>query len=142
LFGVNIAGIFDPIALLIRFLTFLVYPLFGFAARQGWVGLFHVLGDNRDYLAGAYGFLKTYLLPFRETFYPLAFFSLLLFGAIILLERFERRNWCKNLCPLGTLLSLIGRGSIFRRLPTRLCLDCGDCREHCPRRSTQKFPEE
>ncbi len=132
LFGVNLAGIFDPIALLIRFLTFLFYPLFGFAVRQGWVGLYHVLGDNRDYLAGAYGFLKTNLLPFRETFYPLAFLSLLLFGAIIFLERFERRNWCKNLCPLGTLLSLIGRWSIFRRLPSRLCSDCGDCKEHCP----------
>jgi len=132
LFGVNIAGIFDPIALLIRFMTFLLYPLFGFAVRQGWVGLYTVLGDNRDFLAGTYGFLKTYLLPFRETFYPLAFFSLVFFGIIIFLERFERRNWCKNLCPLGTLLGLVGRGSIFRRLPTRLCSDCGDCKEHCP----------
>ena len=132
LFGMNLAGIFDPIALLIRVLTFFFYPLVGFAFRQGWVGLFHVLGDNRDYLAGTYGFFKSYLLPFRETFYPLAFLSLVLFGVILFLERYERRNWCKNLCPLGSLLGLLGHFSLFKRLPTRLCSDCGDCKEHCP----------
>jgi MauM/NapG family ferredoxin protein len=132
LFGMNLAGVFDPIALLIRVLTFFFYPLVGFGFRQGWVGLYHVLGDNRDYLAGAYGFFKSYLLPFRETFYPLAFLSLILFGAILFLERYERRNWCKNLCPLGSLLGLVGLFSLFKRLPSRLCSDCGDCKEHCP----------
>ena len=90
------------------------------------------LGDNRDYLEGGYGFLKSYVLPFRETFYPLAFLSLVFFLFVIFLERFERRNWCRNLCPLGTLLGLLGRFSLFKRLPARLCADCGDCRDLCP----------
>lgn len=132
LFNVNLAGLFDPIAILVRFMTFALYPLFGYLAREGWVGLYAVLGDRRDYLEGGYAFLKGYVLPFRETFYPLAFFSLVVFLFVLFLERFERRNWCKNLCPLGTLLGLLARFSLFRRLPARLCGDCGDCREHCP----------
>jgi MauM/NapG family ferredoxin protein len=132
LFRMNLVGLLDPIALLIRFLTFFFYPLVGYAFRQGWVSLYDLLGDNRDYFAGGYSFFKSYLLPFRETFYPLAFLSLLLFTAILFLEHYERRNWCKNLCPLGSLLGLLGHFSIFKRLPSRLCSDCGDCKEHCP----------
>jgi MauM/NapG family ferredoxin protein len=132
LFNVNLAGLFDPIAILVRFMTFSLYPLFGYLGRQGWVGLYRALGDNRDYLEGGYAFLKNYVLPFRETFYPLAFLSLVFFLFVIFLERFERRNWCRNLCPLGTLLGLLGRFSLFKRLPARLCADCGDCRDLCP----------
>jgi MauM/NapG family ferredoxin protein len=113
-------------------MTFSLYPLFGYLGRQAWVGLYGALGDNRDYLEGGYAFLKSYVLPFRETFYPLAFLSLVFFLFVIFLERFERRNWCRNLCPLGTLLGLLGRFSLFKRLPARLCADCGDCRDLCP----------
>jgi MauM/NapG family ferredoxin protein len=132
LFNMNLSGLFDPMAILVRFLTFSFYPLFGFLAREGWVGLYRILGDSRDYLDPGYSFLKSYLLPFRETFYPLAFVSLIFLATVLVLERFERRNWCRNLCPLGTLLGLLGRFSLFRRIPARLCADCGDCRTHCP----------
>jgi MauM/NapG family ferredoxin protein len=132
LFGINVAGILDPIGILIRFLTFLLYPLVGLFARQGWAGLYTVFGDRLDSVDPAYQFLKTYLLPFRETFYPLAFTSLVIFGLILLIERYEERNWCKNLCPLGTLLGLCSRFSLFRRIPGRLCKDCGDCKDFCP----------
>lgn len=132
LFNVNMAGLLDPIAILVRFLTFVFYPLLGNMARGGWTGLYRVLGDKRDYLDGAYGLLRDYVLPFRDTFYPLAFLSLLLFAAIVLLELFGRRTWCKYLCPLGTLLSLGARFSPLRRLPGRLCKDCEDCQKVCP----------
>lgn len=132
LFNVNLAGIFDPIAILIRALTFFFYPLFGDAVRQGWVGLYRIMGDSRDYLTPGYALLRDHLLPYRETFYPLAFTSALLFGLILFLERYEQRNWCRNLCPLGTLLGIAGKFSLFKRLPTRLCSDCRDCAVICP----------
>lgn len=132
LFNVNLAGILDPIAILVRALTFFLYPLFGYSVRSAWVGLYSVAGEGRDHVGFIFSFLRDYVLPFRETFYPLAFMSLLLFAAVLFLERYERRNWCRNLCPLGTLLGLLGRFSIFRRTPARLCADCKDCRETCP----------
>jgi ferredoxin len=132
LFNINLVGLLDPIAILIRALTLFLYPLFGDTIRSGWVGLYRLMGDNRDYLAPGYSLLHDYILPFRETLYPLAFISALFLLLIFFLERYEKRNWCRNLCPLGTLLGLAGRFSLFRRLPVQLCNDCQACRETCP----------
>lgn len=132
LFNLNLAGLLDPMAILLRGITFFLYPLLGLGAREGWVGLYHLLGERRDAVAPAYELLHTYLLPFRETLYPLAAFSALALLAIIVLEQFEERNWCRNLCPLGTLLGWLGRFSLFKRIPVGLCGDCGTCRELCP----------
>jgi len=132
LVNLNLSGLLDPIAILLRGLTFMFYPLLGLAAGEGWVGLYHMVGERRDALAPAYNLMRDHLLPFRETIYPLAFLSAAILLGIIALERFETRNWCRNLCPLGTLLGWLGRFSPFNRVPSRLCGDCGKCREMCP----------
>ena len=131
-FQVNLAGVLDPIAILVRALTFFLYPLFGGAVRSGWVGVYRLIGERRDALAPAYDLLRDHLLPFRETFYPLAFLSALIFLAIVFIERYETRNWCRNLCPLGTLLGLCAKFSPLKRLPAQLCGDCKACRSVCP----------
>jgi len=131
LVNINLSGLLDPIAILLRGLTFFLYPLFGIAAREGWVGLYHTIGERRDAIAPAYSLIRDNLLPFRDTMYPLALLSAATLLAIIALERYETRNWCRNLCPLGTLLGWLGRFSPFERLPGKLCSDCGQCRELC-----------
>jgi polyferredoxin len=132
LFDLNLAGLLDPIAILVRALTFFAHPLVGETARSGWVGLYRLLGDRRDALEPGYRLLRDYLLPFRETLYPLAFLSALVFLLIVFLERYESRNWCRNLCPLGTLLGILARLSPFNRVPARLCADCRGCAGLCP----------
>lgn len=132
LFNLNLSGLLDPIAILLRGLTFFFYPMLGLGAREGWVGLYRAIGERRDTLAPAYNLIRDNLLPFRDTIYPLAFLSAAILLGIIALERFETRNWCRNLCPLGTLLGWLGRFSPFNRVPATLCDDCGQCRELCP----------
>jgi polyferredoxin len=132
LLNVNLAGILDPMAILVRGLAFFLYPIFGDAVRSSWVGLYGLIGESRDYLAPGFELLRDNVLPFREAFYPLAFLSAAMFFGIIFLERYERRNWCRNLCPLGTLLGMVSRFSLFKRLPERICDDCKGCRTTCP----------
>jgi len=112
-FNINLVGLLDPIAILLRALTFFFYPLLGLGVREGWVELYHLIGEKRDSLAPAYGLLRDNLLPFRNTIYPLAFFSTLILSAIVFLERVETRGWCRHLCPLGTLLGWLGGCSPF-----------------------------
>jgi len=132
LFNASLVGVLDPIAILVRALTFSLYPIFGDSVRQTWIGIYRVMGEGRDALAPAYAVIRDHLLPFRETFYPLAFLSLLMFLGILLLERYETRAWCRRLCPLGTLLGMLARFSPLKRTPATLCVDCGDCRAACP----------
>ncbi|WP_223911421.1 4Fe-4S binding protein [Geobacter sp. AOG1] len=132
LLNLNLAGLLDPFAILLRGLTFFFYPLLGLFARKGWVELYHLIGERRDVLAPAWNLVHSSILPFRETLYPLAFLSTVILVGIIYLERYEERNWCRNLCPLGTLLGWLGRFSLFKRVPGGLCADCGKCRELCP----------
>ncbi len=130
-FDLNLAGLLDPIAIFVRALTFFFHPLAGTAVRDGWKGLYGLLGERRDLLAPGYNLLRDYLLPYREAIYPLAFTSALIFFLIVFLERYERRNWCRNLCPLGTLLGIFSRFSPFARTPAKLCPDCQACRDIC-----------
>ena len=139
--GLNLAGILDPMAILLRALSFFAYPIIGDAARSGWVGLYRVMGDSRDTLAPGYALFRDYLLPFRETFYPLAISSVFLLAGVILLERYGVRSWCRYLCPLGTLLGLAARLSPIPRTPNRVCVDCGTCGTICPAVDDGKMPD-
>lgn len=132
LFNLNLAGLLDPIAILLRGLTFFFHPLMGETARGSWRGLYGIIGERRDLLAPGYNLFRDYLLPFRESVYPLAFLSALLFFLILFLERYESRSWCRRLCPLGTLLGIAARFSPLVRIPAKLCPDCRQCASLCP----------
>lgn len=54
------------------------------------------------------------------------------FLGIIGLELWRPRFWCRNLCPLGALLSLISRFSLLRRTVPVGCTRCGACERSCP----------
>ncbi|HEY9076716.1 MAG TPA: 4Fe-4S binding protein [Anaerolineaceae bacterium] len=57
--------------------------------------------------------------------------SFILIG-IVLLELWQPRFWCRNLCPLGALLSLVSRFSLLKRVVSQTCTNCGECRIDCP----------
>ena len=64
----------------------------------------------------------------------------LVFIAILALELWQPRFWCRNLCPVGTLISLVSRFSLLkRRVAASLCSHCDQCRRECP---TNAIPED
>lgn len=60
-----------------------------------------------------------------------AWLSLGVLAGILLLDLLQRRAWCRNLCPLGALLGLVGRYALIKRLPGTLCSSCGSCAPSC-----------
>ncbi len=70
-------------------------------------------------------------MAFFQPSYTLGLFTLLVFLTILLLERVERRFWCKNLCPLGALLGICGSRALLVRQPDGLCADCLQCASDC-----------
>jgi len=132
LVSINPAGILDPLSIVVRSLTIVVYPLFSIVV-SGVLGLpvrwdIPIISPSADAVLSA---LKVTLLPFHQGYFFLAGVSLAVFVGIIVLEAVRSRFWCRYLCPLGALLSLMAGVSFLNRKPAALCAGCDTCREVC-----------
>ncbi|MCK4545799.1 MAG: 4Fe-4S binding protein [Candidatus Eisenbacteria sp.] len=121
--GTTFLFIFDPVSLATRFYTLVIYPVV-VAAVNGILQLLRPLlvesGSSLAYARlGPASF--SMMLP-----------TLLLLAGLVILQLWERRFWCRNLCPLGALLALVGRLRLLQRVVTEDCTDCGICRQVCP----------
>ncbi len=130
--GVPLAGYFDPFANLFRGLTFSIDPLLTWTVSTPFDWIYREAPESVTNVSeSVYGFLKNHVLAFQPTHYYLAGISFLILVGIVALEKLERRFWCRNLCPLGSMLALFGRFSLLRRIPLRSCPDCGKCQSDC-----------
>jgi polyferredoxin len=131
--GLMIAGIFDPISLLIRSLGLVVIPILA-QVSDAVADVTFDLGIPGAWILGwvANKFKSSVLLtPNTQTFNTI--FSLGLFFLLVLAaNRFFTRFWCRGICPLGAFLGLISRWSIFG-LEKRedQCDQCNKCLMHC-----------
>ncbi|MEI6314267.1 MAG: 4Fe-4S binding protein [Syntrophus sp. (in: bacteria)] len=132
IFGVQLAGLFDPLALLIRSLSLAVYPMFSYALRSLFDGVF---AWNIPYITYGseyvYGFLKKTALPFSPPLFFQGIFIGLIFFLILSMNLWEKRFWCKYLCPLGALLGLLSRYALLKRSVSEGCDGCGVCMRGC-----------
>lgn len=122
--GLSLAFLMDPMALLTRFYTFFLYPLA--------ITLTNLFLDLVRPLFQALGWITLSHLHYSQSVYYMSAITLLIFGGIISLNRIVPRFWCRYLCPLGALLSLISPLGIFKRRVNEDCNECQKCQKTCP----------
>jgi MauM/NapG family ferredoxin protein len=104
-FGSLQIGLLDPIALMVRSFTVSVFP----ALQQ----------TSAD------------IYLFQPVFNGGMLIAVMLI-AIVLANRFMTRFWCRVLCPLGALLGVLSKYSLFRiQRDVDKCIDCNKCLNHC-----------
>jgi len=132
LFGLNLAGIFDPIALLFRTLAVSLLPavniglkeMFDAMAASEWKILNLVSYGAEVVVSPVLG----YGYPAYQTGWMIGLIGLV----IIFLNRIRPRFWCRILCPLGALLGLASVWSPLKlEQDEPRCNGCNRCMEAC-----------
>ncbi|MGB9628549.1 MAG: 4Fe-4S binding protein [Thermodesulfobacteriota bacterium] len=122
--GLSLAFLMDPMALLTRFYTYFIYPFV--------TTLINLFLDLLRPLFKAVGWVRLSHLHFFQSVFYMTSLTLLIFGGILLLNHFSQRFWCRYLCPLGALLSLISPLGLFKRKVNEECNHCLRCQKTCP----------
>jgi len=132
-FTLQLAGVVDPLSLLIRSLTLAVYPLIQYATVSIFDTVYNwnlpVITHISEFI---YDLLKKTFLSFQQPHFQQAVLIGLLFFGILALNLWEKRFWCKYICPLGALLGLCTRYALLNRSVSEACNGCGVCRQTCP----------
>ena len=131
--GSAIGGLFDPICIAVRAIGLAVIPAAQYVAQaiNALVGLtgvraLQVAADGgQDFLAGTVWQEKQFY--FHQTWLVGS-----LFIAILFMNRFIPRFWCRVLCPLGAFLGVFARFALFgMEKDHSKCTDCNLCLVDC-----------
>ena len=127
LFGLPLTGLIDPLSILVRGLTFSLHPALDYTTTSFFTWTYqHAPAWINALTEPVYALLK-HILPFAPKVYGLAVFSLLLLLAVLGLSSLESRFFCRKVCPLGAMLALFSRFSLFTL--TGGAPECGKCRQ-------------
>ncbi len=130
--GLPLAGYFDPFSILVRGLALSVYPALNVLAVSFFTVTYQQMPDWVNMLTEpVYSFLKATILPFQQNHYHLGFVSLFLLATIFILERLERRFFCRNACPVGAFYAITSRYSLMRGKGGSNCGRCRNCISVC-----------
>jgi len=132
--GLSLAFLMDPMALLTRFYTFFLYPLA--------ITLINLTLDLLRPVFQALGWITLSHLHYPQPVYYMSAITLLIFGGIIFLNLLAPRFWCRYLCPLGALLSLISPLGLLKRRVNEDCNECLKCQKACPMGAVADNPKE
>jgi len=136
-FGLGVFGWVDPICIATRSLAVVAYPIADWAAKTGLVAAEErgvgAAADLYDWASETGLFIRD--ANFKEGSPGIAYLWLFTFTAVLLgiwlSQAYQKRFWCRNLCPLGAMLGLVGSASPFRPRVSDACIACDACRRGC-----------
>jgi len=131
--GSAIGGLLDPICVAVRAIGLGVMPALQYLGIRGAAvaadtnvrALQNMSDGSQDFLA------RTVWTP-SQVYFHQTWFIAFLFVAILFMNRFIPRFWCRALCPLGAFLGVISRFALFgMEKDHSKCTDCNLCLVHC-----------
>ena len=113
-FGLQWAGVLDPLSIVIRSMGLIVLPgvEIGLRAFFEWAYMSNPFGLS-EITEPLYDSLQGSLLNFNQPHFQQSVFLGLIFTAILIASFIRYRFWCRVLCPLGGILALFNRFSVF-----------------------------
>lgn len=127
--GIQIAWIFDPLVITARFISLNFIPSFTLALDKLFIFLIKTLNFYTP-LYDFYRLLKSSILGIKIYYFPHSFITLSFFIIICSLVLITKRFWCRFICPLGAIYSLVAKFSLLRRHVDK-CINCMRCKAIC-----------
>ncbi len=132
-FGIAFSGFVDPFSILVRGMAQAIYPAFNTLTVNFFTFTYQEMPGFVNWVTEpVYDILKHWVLPSQQKYFHLAYLSLLTLVVVFLLEGIQRRFFCRNICPLGAMLSLVAqRGSMVGVGGSEACGVCQICHKSC-----------
>ncbi len=132
LFSVNQIGWMDPISFLVRSMTLAIIPMIQYVTMALLNPLFYCRVGVVDDAAGRIAdVLREYVFYFNLPHFTWTALFAVLFLAVVSLNFYRRRFWCRVLCPLGALLGAVSHFSFLRLRMDGECKNCLLCSRYC-----------
>jgi len=137
LFGLNLFGLLDPFSFFYRSLATVVFPAFNDLVTAAFTWVYQAdPGVGRLKAAAVtepvYEVLRRNVLSASQQRFLGTLLIALLFAAVVLLNLYRARFWCRYVCPLGALLGVAGKNPALRlKRNDQACNDCGLCVADC-----------
>jgi polyferredoxin len=131
--------VFDPLTILLRGLSTGVWPALDRVFTVTETVLYQGFPDG-SWLQSVLGeailaidrWARPAAFPLEPVYYRAAWIYLAFLVAVIALNVFASRTWCRYACPLGALLGLLSKAALIRRVVGPECKGCLLCTRACP----------
>ena len=113
-FGSGLVGWIDPFSFLVRSLGLSILPGLNYALNAGFQWMEHSSFAPLHFAGGVLHFVfSATLLSFKQPYFRQGIFLGIIFIFILALNLRVTRFWCRAICPLGALLGIVSRWSVF-----------------------------
>jgi polyferredoxin/formate hydrogenlyase subunit 6/NADH:ubiquinone oxidoreductase subunit I len=131
----------DPLAIFTRTMTTSILPALFYGINSLEKALYQV-GFMTPVVDWFEGLVRGNILPSEQPLFNQNLGIATLFFGILALNLLAHRFWCRYLCPLGALLGILSKVSVFRPVIGDACNHCSRCAQVCrPGAIQAKFGE-